>query len=204
MRVLLFMPPLVQLIVFGFAVNLDVDHARIAWMDMDRTPESRDAARRASRARAASMLWRWPRSEEDVQHVLDRGEAQAVVRVLPDSRATWRAGAPPKCRCWSTAPTPTRRRWFRATRGRGDRGLFGGRDGSSSSGCKRADAQSGVAGERVGAAGDGAQPRVVQPRPAQPQLLRARRDRQHHHDGDADADGAGASCAKRRSAPWSS
>ena len=41
MRVLLFVPPMVQLIVFGFAVNLDVDHARIAWMDMDRTPESR-------------------------------------------------------------------------------------------------------------------------------------------------------------------
>ena len=42
MRVLLFLPPMMQLIVFGFAVNLDVDHARIAWMDMDRTPESRD------------------------------------------------------------------------------------------------------------------------------------------------------------------
>ena len=42
MRVLLFVPPMMQLIVFGFAVNLDVDHARIAWMDMDRTPESRD------------------------------------------------------------------------------------------------------------------------------------------------------------------
>ena len=42
MRILLFVPPVLQLIVFGFAVNLDVDHARIAWMDMDRTPESRD------------------------------------------------------------------------------------------------------------------------------------------------------------------
>ena len=41
MRVLLFVPPMIQLIVFGFAVNLDVDHARIAWVDMDRTPESR-------------------------------------------------------------------------------------------------------------------------------------------------------------------
>ena len=33
MRVLLFVPPMVQLIIFGFAVNLDVDHVRIAWMD---------------------------------------------------------------------------------------------------------------------------------------------------------------------------
>ena len=42
MRVLLFVPPLVQLIVFGYAVNLDVDHTRIAWMDRDRTPQSRE------------------------------------------------------------------------------------------------------------------------------------------------------------------
>ena len=42
MRLLLFVPPMVQLIVFGFAVNLDVDHTRIAWMDMDRTPLSRE------------------------------------------------------------------------------------------------------------------------------------------------------------------
>jgi hypothetical protein len=37
MRGMLFMPPLIQLFVFGFAVNLDVDHSRIAWMDGDHT-----------------------------------------------------------------------------------------------------------------------------------------------------------------------
>ena len=41
MRGLLFIPPLLQLIVFGYAVTLDVDHARLAWMDRDGTPESR-------------------------------------------------------------------------------------------------------------------------------------------------------------------
>ena len=42
MRVLLFVPPLVQLIIFGYAVNLDVEDIRIAWMDLDSTPQSRD------------------------------------------------------------------------------------------------------------------------------------------------------------------
>ena len=42
LRAMLFVPPVIQLLVFGFAVNLDVDHARIAWMDGDRTPESRE------------------------------------------------------------------------------------------------------------------------------------------------------------------
>ena len=98
MRVLLFVPPLVQLIVFGFAVNLDVDHTRIAWMDQDRTPESRDLRDRFTGSRRFDIVGE-PAREEEVQRVLDRGEAQAVVRVLPGSRATWRAGRARRCRC---------------------------------------------------------------------------------------------------------
>ena len=80
MRVLLFVPPIVQLIVFGFAVNLDVDHARIAWMDMDRTPESRSLRDRFTGSGRFDIVSA-PESEEDVQRTLDRGEAQAVVRI---------------------------------------------------------------------------------------------------------------------------
>ena len=82
MRVLLFVPPIVQLIVFGFAVNLDVDHARIAWMDMDRTPQSRGLRDRFTGSGRFDIVSA-PRTEEDVQRTLDRGEAQAVVRILP-------------------------------------------------------------------------------------------------------------------------
>ena len=82
MRVLLFVPPLVQLLVFGFAVNLDVDRARIGWMDMDRTPQSRDLRQRFTGSGRFDIVG-WPASEEDVQRTLDRGEAQAVVRILP-------------------------------------------------------------------------------------------------------------------------
>jgi ABC-2 type transport system permease protein len=82
MRVLLFVPPMVQLIVFGFAVNLDVDHARIAWMDMDRTPQSRSLRDRFTGSGRFDIV-STPASEEEVQRVLDRSEAQAVVRILP-------------------------------------------------------------------------------------------------------------------------
>src|SRR5881227_4006961 len=82
MRFLLFLPPVVQVIVFGFAVNLDVDHARIAWMDMDRTPESRNLRDRFTGSGRFDIVSA-PGSEEEVQRVLDRGEAQAVVRILP-------------------------------------------------------------------------------------------------------------------------
>ncbi|HTP35787.1 MAG TPA: ABC transporter permease [Candidatus Acidoferrales bacterium] len=82
MRTLLFIPPVVQLIIFGFAVNLDVDRARIAWMDMDGTPVSRDLHDRFAGSGRFEVV-ATPRSEEDVQRLLDRGDVQAVVRVLP-------------------------------------------------------------------------------------------------------------------------
>jgi ABC-2 type transport system permease protein len=82
MRVLLFVPPVVQLLVFGFAVNLDVDHARIGWMDMDRTPQSRSLRDRFTASGRFDIVAA-PVTEEDVQRALDRGEAQAVVRILP-------------------------------------------------------------------------------------------------------------------------
>ncbi len=82
MRLLLFMPPLLQCIIFGYAVNLDVDHARIAWMDMDRTPESRDLRDRFEGSGRFDVV-AMPRNEEEVQSALDSSQAQAVVRVLP-------------------------------------------------------------------------------------------------------------------------
>jgi ABC-2 type transport system permease protein len=92
MRFLLFLPPMIQLIVFGFAVNLDVDHARIAWMDLDRTPASRELRERfegSGRFDVVSL----PANEQDVQNVLDYGRAQAVVRILPEFERNLRRGA---------------------------------------------------------------------------------------------------------------
>jgi ABC-2 type transport system permease protein len=82
MRFLLFAPPLIQLIVFGYAVTLDVDHAKIAWMDMDQTPASR-ALRARFEGSGRFDVTALPRSEDDVQQLLDRGDVHAVVRVLP-------------------------------------------------------------------------------------------------------------------------
>ena len=42
MRVMLFVPPMLQLIIFGFAVNLDVDTVNVAWTDSDGSAASRE------------------------------------------------------------------------------------------------------------------------------------------------------------------
>src|ERR1039458_2725120 len=83
MRALLFIPPLLQLIIFGYAVTLDVDNARIGWMDNDGTPESRALLARFQGSGRFEIV-ATPRSEAEVQSVLDRGQAHAVVCVLPN------------------------------------------------------------------------------------------------------------------------
>ena len=70
MRVVLFLPPLVQLVVFGYAVNLDVEKSRIAWVDRDRTPASlelREAFTGSGRFEVVAAPWR----ESQVQELLE-------------------------------------------------------------------------------------------------------------------------------------
>jgi ABC-2 type transport system permease protein len=71
-----------QLIIFGYAVNLDVDNLRMGWMDMDQTPQSHDLLA-AFQGSGRFLLTALPQSEKDIQDVLDRGKAQVIVRVLP-------------------------------------------------------------------------------------------------------------------------
>jgi ABC-2 type transport system permease protein len=82
MRMLLFVPPIVQLIVFGYAVNLDVDNVRIAWLDQDRTTESRDLLA-DFQGSGRFQLIATPPSEQEAQRLLDQSKVQAVVSVLP-------------------------------------------------------------------------------------------------------------------------
>jgi ABC-2 type transport system permease protein len=83
MRTLLFVPPILQTLIFGFAVNLDVDHVRIAWSDLDATPQSRDL-----RARFVSCgrfdIVATPGGGDETARLLDGGAVQAVVSILPN------------------------------------------------------------------------------------------------------------------------
>jgi ABC-2 type transport system permease protein len=82
MRVMMFLPPLIQLLVFGYAVNLDVDTARIAWMDQDRSQQSRELLSQFEGSGRFIIAAR-PSNEREMQDLLDRGRVDGVVRVLP-------------------------------------------------------------------------------------------------------------------------
>ena len=82
MRSMLFIPPLVQLLVFGFAVNLDVDHATLAWMDGDHSYQSRELLA-AFQGSGRFDVVAQPANDREVQQLLDSNKADLVVRVLP-------------------------------------------------------------------------------------------------------------------------
>ena len=46
MRMTLIIPPIIQLIIFGYAANLDVKHIRTAVRDLDQSVDSRDVISR--------------------------------------------------------------------------------------------------------------------------------------------------------------
>src|ERR1700691_578925 len=81
-RLFLFVPPIFQLILYGYAVNLDLDNLRMGWMDMDQSPQSHDLLA-DFQGSGRFLLTALPQSEKEIQDVLDRGDAQVIVRVLP-------------------------------------------------------------------------------------------------------------------------
>jgi ABC-2 type transport system permease protein len=81
-RTALFIPPMIQLIIFGYAVNLDVDHIKTAFMDEDHSPMSRELMAAFSGS-GRFEVQAYPQSEEEARKLLDEGRVLAVVRVLP-------------------------------------------------------------------------------------------------------------------------
>ena len=82
MRGMLFVPPLIQLLVFGYAVNLDVENARMAWMDQDRSVESRELLA-AFEGSHRFQLVATPANDQEAQNWLDSADADCVIRILP-------------------------------------------------------------------------------------------------------------------------
>jgi len=82
MRTMLFLPPIIQLLVFGYAVNLDVSHSTMAWMDQDRTPQSRELLA-AFQGSGRFEIRATPANDSEVQALLDANKVDMVVRVLP-------------------------------------------------------------------------------------------------------------------------
>src|SRR4030088_2299100 len=76
------MPPLIQMLIFGYSVNMDVEHARLVWIDRDKTPISRDLLASFEGSRRFDLV-ATPDSDRAAQDLLDRSKADLIVQVLP-------------------------------------------------------------------------------------------------------------------------
>jgi ABC-2 type transport system permease protein len=81
-RVLLFVPPVIQMMIFGYAATFEVRNVSIALLDQDRTPESRELLSRFTSS-GYFRLRSLPESEKQINEGIDRGDYAIAVRILP-------------------------------------------------------------------------------------------------------------------------
>lgn len=93
MKGVIFLMPIVQALVFGYAVTTDVRNVATAVMDLDNTPASRDLVARFENS-GYFTITSWLTEESEVREVLDRGEVRAVLRLNSGFGGDLLAGRP--------------------------------------------------------------------------------------------------------------
>src|SRR6185369_1981962 len=79
-RFLIIGPPIIQMIIFGYAANLDIHHIPTAILDYDNTRVSRDLTARFGASSYFDVKKRLARGKE-VTEAMDRGEVDLVLRI---------------------------------------------------------------------------------------------------------------------------
>jgi drug efflux transport system permease protein len=79
-RFLLFAPPIIQMMVFGYAATLEVKHVQFAVLDCDNTQESREFASRLTASRYFDLMLRAQRPEE-LRQGIDRGDFLLAIQI---------------------------------------------------------------------------------------------------------------------------
>lgn len=90
-RVLLFVAPLLQLLVFGYVVNYDIRHVRLALMDESRTSQSRALADGFTASGIFTIEERLS-SDRELTEVLLSGKIDMALKIPPDFAALIRGG----------------------------------------------------------------------------------------------------------------
>lgn len=80
MRAVLFIIPIIQILVFGYAVSTDVRHIRMAVYDLDRTPSSRELLARFEGSGYFDVVRRI-HTEREIQATINAGESKAVLQI---------------------------------------------------------------------------------------------------------------------------
>jgi ABC-2 type transport system permease protein len=93
MRFILFVIPVFQTVIFGYAVNTDVRHVKTAVYDLDNSVESRELTARFVRSGYFDVTGHIG-DEQRARELIDRGEVKAVLRMNHGMGALLRSGRP--------------------------------------------------------------------------------------------------------------
>ena len=80
MRFILFLPPLIQLIVFGYAANTDIRNISLAVYDMDNSPESREMIENFASSGYFRIFQRAANPRE-IRRWMDEGKISAALQI---------------------------------------------------------------------------------------------------------------------------
>lgn len=91
MRIVIFGMPVIQTLLFGYAVTLDVRHVRLAVIDRDNTPESRALVARFTGSEYFDAMLQ-TNDEREAQALIDSAQASAILQLNAGFSANLRAG----------------------------------------------------------------------------------------------------------------
>ena len=80
MRIILFLPPLVQLLIFGYAANTDIRNISLGVYDLDNTPESREITEHFASSGYFRIVAR-PKSPLEIRRRIDEGKISAALQI---------------------------------------------------------------------------------------------------------------------------
>jgi ABC-2 type transport system permease protein len=83
MRMLLIFPPIFQLIIFGYAANLDVKHIRTAIRDLDRSVESRELIGKLGSSKYFDIV-SFPNTPKEVKDLINQGDVTVSIEIPTD------------------------------------------------------------------------------------------------------------------------
>ncbi|MEA2102270.1 MAG: ABC transporter permease, partial [Thermodesulfobacteriota bacterium] len=91
MRIVIFGVPLIQLVIMAFAMTMDVTDIKTAVIDQDNTTTSRELVERFT-AGGYFKVVEHSSSPSGINRLLDTGQVQAIIRILPGFEQDIRSG----------------------------------------------------------------------------------------------------------------
>ncbi len=93
MKAIVFITPVLQLLLFGYAVTTDINNISTAFYDLDRSFESREIARRLESSGYFDIRYR-PESPSEFKDLIDRGKALCAIQINRGFSENFKQGIP--------------------------------------------------------------------------------------------------------------